>query len=242
MRTANTPDTRDRRRGKLPPMSRTCRILSLLVTTACLAGCDRPQPQPEPPTPLQTARALVEARAVNDYQKIGALCRPGTAEPVVDTLAAVDALLQQNERLCEYIRQEVGPGLAGTVDQSHWGHNLDLFSTNVKLLDEHIDGDMATVSFMVNNQLPARRTQFVRLDGRWYYDPGTAYSPELPEAFREMARGLRQVRRTLQGGPLSPQAIRERPQLLIREVASALGPGLERLPQPPPPTTQPEAP
>ncbi|MCH8316032.1 MAG: hypothetical protein IIA64_08675 [Planctomycetes bacterium] len=132
------------------------------------------------------------------------------------------------------IFDNVGPGLPRTIDQSQLAASLDIFSPYVEVLDEEVvEGTSATVSFIVDHRLPAKHTKLQKLEGRWYYDPGSVDATNLPAAFRRMARGLRQVREEIESGRLSPKALRDDPERLMNEVRVRLMPGVRMLPPPP---------
>lgn len=221
----------------------------LLLTLAVFGGaaCERPAPdaaagartaaKPER-SPRETLEQLIATRAARSYQAMDPFILPGGAHQVVNTLMAVDEFLQANRALCDYVRDEFASGLAQSIDQSHWGAHLDVFSHFVELIDEQIDADTATVSFRVDQQLPLRRARLVLIDGQWRYDPGDGYDARLPAAFQRMARGLRQVLNDLRDQRLDPATIRARPERLIEEVRVRLLPGIKMLPASP--TTQPE--
>jgi hypothetical protein len=162
---------------------------------------------------------------------------PGRTHEVVKTLMAVDDFLRMNRTLRNYVREEFAIGLSQSIDQSHWGAHLDIFSRYVELVAEHVEGETATVSFTVDGRLPVQRAHLVRTDGVWRYDPGPGYDPQLPAAFQQMARGLRQVLDDLKDGRLPADAIRADPARLIEEVRVRLVPGIKMLPAEP--TTRP---
>jgi hypothetical protein len=158
---------------------------------------------------------------------------PEHAHDVVTTLAAVDDFLSANDQLCEFVRSEVGLGVADAIDQGQLAYHLDVFSRSVELLDQSTDGDEAQVSFLVDEQLPARHAKLRRLGGRWRYDPGSGEFTKLGEAFERMAYGLQQVLDGLRRGQLSAERLRQNPQELIDEVRIRLLPGVKLLPQGP---------
>ena len=155
---------------------------------------------------------------------------------VTKTLMAVDEFLRANQDLCNYIRDQFAFGLSQSIDQSHWGAHLAIFSRYVELVDQLVDDDAATVSFTVDGRLPLQRAKLVLVDGAWLYDPGPGYDPQLPAAFQRMARGLRQVLDDLKSGRLPADKIRADPPRLIEDVRVRLLPGVKMLPTP---TTQP---
>lgn len=212
-----------------------------IAVTVALAGCSRQpdgtsqtaQGASEALSPRQTLTRMLAIHGSGEYQKLEPLVCPGRTAEIAATLSAVDDFLTANRLLCDYLRDNVGLGLAQTVDQSFLSHNLGVFSPYIELLDETIDGDTARVSFVVDEQLPAKRATLRRVDGVWRYDPGPGYDPRLPKAFHRMARGLRLVLDDLKRGRLSVEQIRDDPELLMEEVRVRLLPGVKMLPAPP---------
>ncbi len=148
---------------------------------------------------------------------------------VTSLLTAVDAFLGANRQLRTYLRDEVGFRLGEIVDYSALAKHLDIFSEHVTLYDVRIENARAFVSYTVDHQLPAREAELVRVDGTWRYDPGTGFHPELPRAFREMAKGLRRVEEDLRSGLISPDRARQDPEAFAEEVAVRLRPGVRLL-------------
>lgn len=183
-------------------------------------------------SPRQVVETLLEARSAGAYRAIESLILPERTEAVLSTLRAVDDFLLANRLLCTQVGQQIAPGLAAAIDQSHLGASLDIFSAGVRILAEHVEDERATVAFVVNDQLPVRRASLVRVGGRWLYDPGPGYDPSLPAAFVRMAQGLRQVAEDLRTGRVRAEAVRGNPQLLLDEIRLRMLPGLRMLPKP----------
>jgi hypothetical protein len=221
----------------------------VLSVTVLLGGCeDRPggQRRPtqpagaaeqrvpaEPAGPKATIERLVTLRAAGDLAAMRDLIVPQRAAELVVTLTAVDEFLAANRRLCEIVRREIGSGLAASIDQRRYAYFLDVFSPHVRVLDETLAGDRASVAYLVNEQLPARRTELVRIGGRWRYDPGAGDYEQLAAAFRRMAYGLRQTIAELESGDLAAADIRRQPELLLDDIRMRLLPGVKMLPQAP---------
>lgn len=184
--------------------------------------------------PRATIERLLALRAAGRYQEMGPLILAEQRRAVTDTLLAIDDFLAANRQLGDYVRDHVGLNLADSVDQSHLGGSLDVFSRFVELLDETIDGDTARVAFTVDGQLPVRRAVLRLTAGAWQYDPGAGYSPALPQAFIKMARGLRRLREELAAGAIPAAALRDDPERLAREVQLRLMEGVRLLAPPPP--------
>jgi hypothetical protein len=224
--------------------ARRLRLLLVGVAAVWCASCER-SPGRSPAvasataperTPLQTIEQLIAARESGRYQPISDLVVPQHASEVVRTLMAVDEFLQANEVLCDYVRDRFTLGLSESIDQSRWGAHLDVFSRYVELIDQRIDGEVATVAFTVDRRVPIQRARLVWIDDGWRYDPGPGYDPQLPAAFERMARGLRRVLDDLKSGRISAESVRSDPRSLIEEVRVRLLPGVKMLPAP---TTQP---
>jgi len=211
--------------------------VGLLVFGLASAGCDRapgPESAPAAPaaelSPRAAIQRLIAARASATYGALRELVVPGRGHEVVKTVMAVDEFLHANAALCDYVRSEFALGLAESIDQSDWGANLDIFSPRVELVDEQITGDTASVAFMVDGRLPLKHARLLRVEGRWCYDPGPGYDPQLPAAFERMARGLRQLLEDLKAGRVAADEIRAEPARLVEEVRVRLLPGIRMLP------------
>jgi hypothetical protein len=209
-------------------------VLALIAAT----GCDRGGAAPALPAATQTADAprqtlqrLIELRGQRRYADMPPLIVPEAGGPVVNTLVALDEFLDANRRLCDWVRDHVGVGVAETIDQSYLGANLGIFSPHVELLDVGIVGDGATASFTADGRLPAKIARLRRIADTWRYDPESGYSEYLPAAFRDMARGLDAVRGELERGTLSADELRDDPERLMTKLKSALRRGVGLLSQ-----------
>ena len=136
--------------------------LVLFAVVLLPLGC-----RPSPPTtaavaanvrsPTQTIEQLIDLRRGRQYERMHPLIIATQRYEVVNYLRAMDAYLIANEQLCVFVRDHIAIGLSQTIDQSGMAGNLNIFSQYVTLLDETIDGDTATLSFLVDEKLPARR-------------------------------------------------------------------------------------
>jgi hypothetical protein len=221
------------------------RLAVIVLIMAGLASCDR-QSSPagaidhksdREPSPRTVIERLISLRDRAAYQELDELIVPERGRQVAALLMAVDDFLHANDALCKYVRREFAVGLSQAIDQSHWSNNLGVFSAHVELLDEQIDGDQATVAFMVDGRLPVRRAELSLIDGHWRYEPGPGYDRRLVEAFNEMAHGLRQALSGLKAGRPAAADINSDPELLLEEIRLRLSKGAGLLPSPP--TTQP---
>jgi len=212
-------------------------VLLLAGLLGCPLGCERsaaPGSPPAVPGPQRSPRATIEElialRRSGAYQSLGELVLPGRAHEITTTLLAVDEFLHANRALCNFVRDNVTPGLAQAIDQGHWSDHLGVFSRYVELVDERIEDGRAVVSFTVDGRLPLRHAELRLVNGQWRYDPGPGYDPQLPAAFKRMARGLRLVLEDLKSGKLPVETVQAEPERLLEEVRLRLLPGVKMLP------------
>lgn len=212
-----------------------CALLAAVLATVLVGGvsCNKPPPAVAAEGPRDVVLKLRAARAAKDYAAFDRLILPGRATEVVNVLLAFDEFLAADAKLGEFLREYTNPEFAGAVSQSHLAAALDVFSRNVEVLDARVHGDTADVGFTVDGRLPPLRASMRLVDGSWRYDPGAGYSPQLPEAFSRMARGLRQMHEDLKTGRIPVDAIHNDIDRLIDEIRTRLTPGLRMLPPPP---------
>lgn len=232
---------RDGRRGApRRPGLRRCGAAGLLLAGLCTfhGGCSRAPAAADPREadaalpPREVVQRLIDLRAAARYREMAPLIVEPHQRAVCDTLLAVDDFLAANRQLCDYLREHVGPEMAHAVDQSHLSENLSIFSRYVDLLDATVNADSARVAFTIDRRLPAKHVDLRRVDGRWQYDPGAGFAPELPLAFHKMAAGLRRMREELAAGAIPVAEIRGDSQRLAREVQLRLIEGVRMLPAP----------
>ncbi len=181
-------------------------------------------------TPLDAFRALVAARASGGYRAVEQHILAERAEPVIETLSAVDEFLAANARLCDHLRRESTPGVADALDLSRLADSLEAFSRCVEPISASVRGAEASVSFQVGGNLPLKHAQFRLVDGSWRYDPGEGYDERLPAAFRRMTRGLEIALDDFTSGRIPRQTLRDDPQRVLAEVRLRLLPGIQMLP------------
>jgi hypothetical protein len=173
-------------------------------------------------------------RAQQQYGEIPALILAPHGDGVVAFLRGVDDFLTANRRLCDWLRDHAGVGLAQIIDQSYVaddlavyaGDDLGVFSRNAELLDQATLGGLATVTYTVENRLPAKTVRLRNIDGQWRYDPGGACPAELPAAFHDMARALESLLAELENGQLGKVPLHENPELLMEKVKARLRHGV----------------
>lgn len=204
------------------------------ILFALAAGCDRGPSasiaRTSDESPLDVARRLIEFRRQRQYEQLYSCIIRAEQHHVVKFLMAVDEFIAANKRLCDYVRENISVALADAIDYAHLAGNLDLFSDHVELLDQRVEGEKATVTFLVDNALPARRTVMRREDGVWRYDPGRSDASVAAPAIMEMTKGVQTVLRMLNDGTLDAGAVKSRPDLLTDELRVRMLPGVRMLP------------
>jgi hypothetical protein len=178
---------------------------------------------------------LIAHHDARRYERMDPLIVAEQRNDAVSYVRAMDELLDANRMLGDFVRRHVGSGVLRSIDQSHLAGSMNIFSRDVKLLDEGIDGERAVIGFTVEGALPARRAELRRIDGAWLYDPGRGDAARMVPAVQRMAEGLRATLRELQAGKLDPAEMRRDPNKLIEAVRVRLAPGIRMLPTPPEP-------
>ncbi len=202
-----------------------------ILHSAFVAGCS-PSAPPQRPGVREAVERLRQLHAQRRYEAMADHIVGGRAAAVVQTLVAMDRLLDANRALRARVAERIGPDIAAMIDLSYLGEHLELFSPQIRIVSEHIRGDEATVVFQVGQRVPLERARFVWRDGAWKYDPGPGYDPRLPKAFLEMARGLEKLADDVRSGRLDADRVRRDPQVLVDAMQRRLEPGLRMLPEP----------
>ena len=222
---------------------RTLAGLIISISVCGNFGCSRSpaiaagSSQPAAADPRATVQRLIKLRNEQNYNELATLVIAPRGRDVVRFLLGLDEFAAANSRLCTWIRDNIGPGLSQTIDQSYVaddlavyaGDDLGVFSRNIELLDAARDGEQATVSYTATERLPARRVHLRLVGGHWRLDPQETLSAKLPAAFRDMAAALDQVRAYLQRGGIPPAELRRSPDKLMELVKNRLHRGVALL-------------
>lgn len=207
-----------------------------------LAGCEA-----RPPVtavgkaemgPREVLMALLAARERRMYAQVREHLGPEAADEVLAFVQAVDRLQDANAKLTRWLRENLGPGAAHDVDQGYLvadlrpyvGPDLAVFSTRVRVLDEaHLRDGTATVSYLVDDQLPVQRITFRQVQERWVFIPQSPGAPAFAEAFQELGTGLDLLQRELATGQLARSDLQRNPDLLLEKVRARLRRGVQLL-------------
>ena len=140
----------------------------------------------------------VVVQRVNDLRRSGRLLElqdhvvSEQRSAVHALVSATDALLNANARLQDSIIQTYGHAAAIPFDRSEASNAIGVFSSEVTVLDQRIDGDRAAVTIQVAHRVPVQEVALVLRRGRWlvHTDPPIE---ELPREVRRLAEVLEEA-------------------------------------------------
>lgn len=208
--------------------------LIAVTAAACLAGCSRRATtsdlpvklaarEPVPATPKETVERMVELRRLARYGVLRTFVEPAHASGVIDFLLAMDDVGAANAEVQAAIRKRLPSVAASNWDLSWLRNWQSLFSADVRVLDEQVDGDRARVTIRVADVMPLETIEMRREGTRWVYDPG-AGPGALPPALHRLATSLRRIAATVMTRDLTERDLRTEFRLrihpLLRRMAS----------------------
>lgn len=189
-----------------------------------------------PASPVDVAKTLRALQRERKYMQFGTHVVLGQRGLLVDTLMAIDRLLDANRRAQQRIAALHGEMVAGEFDLSGLEDHIGLFSRFVEFSGERLEGDRAVVVAQVSNRLPHEEYQFVLQDGRWLYAPSSP-NPELPGLIGSLASSVEVCARELERGDLTLEEIRSefagrvfRKVKAMRDAVSVARPATSTLP------------
>jgi len=186
-------------------------VFLVLVSAGVLtwAACDRSDLEPPPssgvpaagaPQPQVAAgqAALLPAEVVEQVHEHRISNRLGLIEPhllpdqrayVIELIQSIDQLLRANDVLKEAVTEHFGPASAEGFDRSQIVNAIGVFSHDVEVLDEVVEGDRASVTIQVAGRVPLEQVRFVRRDGRWMIQTDPPI-PGVADEVRRLAKAL----------------------------------------------------
>jgi hypothetical protein len=143
-------------------------------------------------SPSQTIEHIRQCRRDGRLIEIEAFLLPDQRAAVLDHLMAVDDVVTAHRSLNQLIRERIGVGSASTFDADALANIVGVFSRDLEVVDETIDGDRATVTICVAGRLPLDRVEMLRREERWVIrtDPPV---PALTDELRKLAQAARRV-------------------------------------------------
>lgn len=137
-------------------------------------------------TPIQTVQHMRHLHEQSAVDALTVFIQPDQREDVLAQLAAIDRLTMAYRNLNELLLERVGPGTASLVRADEIANLAGVFSADVEIVEERVEGDYAWVKYSVAGRVPLEEAQFVRGAGRWRLRTEPPV-PELTEQLRKLA-------------------------------------------------------
>jgi len=163
-------------------------------------------------SPSQTLLRARELRQRNAYGELGRYLIPEQRSAVVRHLQAVDRLVVAHESLNQLIAERIGIGSATLIDPTALGNIAGVFSADVEIVDENVQGDRAVVTISVAGRLPLENVSLTRVNGQWLLgtDPPV---PDLSAQIHKLADAADRVAQVLRSRPMTSQEVRHELEL-----------------------------
>ncbi|MFQ5413585.1 MAG: hypothetical protein ACE5E6_03915 [Phycisphaerae bacterium] len=148
-------------------------------------------------SPTQTVAHVNALRRSGRYRAIEPFLLDEQRPHIIALIQSVDRLLTANGVLQAAITDRLGPASAQPFDRASVGDIIGVFSMNLRVHDERIDGDTAVVTIEVGGRLPLDEVTLRRRDRRWVIEtdpPRPAVTAELfrlADVLTDVARDVR---------------------------------------------------
>ncbi len=180
-------------------------------------------------SPMETVRRVREYRLSGRLGLLEADLIPEQRTSVVGLIQSVDRLLWANGVLQAAVTSHLGPATARAFDRTEAANAIGVFSRDVDLLDERVEGDRAVVTVQVAGRVPLEEVNLVRRDDRWLIQTDPPI-PGVAEALNNLAQVLVDTARLLDDGNMSAGELQR--ELALRE--ASIGRRLDNLMSEPP--------
>lgn len=167
-------------------------------------------------SPIDTVRRVREYRLAGRLGLIAEYLVPDQRQHVVELIHAVDRLLWANQVLQAAVTSHFGPASAHGFDRSQAGNAIGVFSQDVDILDERIDGETAGVGIQVAGRVPLDEVKLVRREGRWLIQTDPPI-PGVADELRRLANMLADTARMLDRRAMTPIELKK--ELDLREAS-----------------------
>ncbi len=135
-------------------------------------------------TPSDTVCRVHELRTSGKLEWLGEHLVPEQREHNLDLIHATDRLLSANRVLQAAITEHLGPATAAAFDRSRTANAIGVFSTEVEVLSQRVEGNRATVTIQVADRVPLENVHLVRDVNRWLIRT----DPPIPEVSAQMGK------------------------------------------------------
>ena len=156
----------------------------LILASFLLAACDRPMPQqahaglnettdpgasiPQHLDPMRTVEHLQHMRKQGRYSLIEPFLAKSQRAIVIAQIRAVDRLVVAGAQLRNRVREHMGVSVARSFDSySQLGNIVGVFSEDVSVVGQRVDGDRAEIRYSVAGRLPLKTIDLLRREGLW---------------------------------------------------------------------------
>lgn len=170
----------------------------------------------EGPSPIEVVRLVHEQRVAGGLGLVGHHVVPERRSHVLGLLQAMDRLLWANQVLQAAVVSRFGRATARVFDRSRAANAIGVFSHDVEVLDQQVDGDNAVVTIQIAGRVPLDEVKLVRREHRWLIQtdpPITGVADEL----HRLAEVLVDAARMLDKTAMTPVELKK--ELDLREAA-----------------------
>jgi len=162
-----------------------CLIVAAATFGAVLGSCGKSGDDPKPPdvsalhtgppdavqdstlSPLKAVARMREYRRMGRISLVERSTVPERRAAVGELLHTADRLERAGEALHEAVRKHLGLASAEMFDYSQVANIIGVFSRDVELIDQRIEGDTAVVTIQVAGRVPLDEVRLVLREGNW---------------------------------------------------------------------------
>lgn len=181
-------------------------------------------------SPIEVVRRVHEYRLAGRLGLVAQHVLPDQRPHVLQLIRAVDRLLQANQALQAAVTNHIGPASAEGFDRSQVANIIGVFSNEVEILDQRLDGEVAVVTVQVARRVPLDEVTLVRLEDRWLIQTDPPI-PGVADELRRLAEVLLDAARMLDKQAMTPIELKK--ELDLRE--ASIGRRITALTRKPPP-------
>jgi hypothetical protein len=156
-----------------------------------------PQPDPFELSPLETAKRVHQLRLAGDFAALERHLVPEQRSQNIELIQSVDQLIVACEVLEGAVRERFGNVMAEAFADPGIANIIGVFSSDVEVIAEEVEGDRAVVNVQVAGRLPLEQIELVPSSEGWQIltDPpviGVAAELRgLADAMNDAARRIR---------------------------------------------------
>ncbi|UCC30652.1 MAG: hypothetical protein JSU86_20960, partial [Phycisphaerales bacterium] len=173
-------------------------------------------PSDEPLSPIETIRRVHQYRLAGQLGRIRPHLVPDQRFAVVELIQAIDRLEWANEALQAVVTEHIGRASASAFDRSQVANIIGVFSKDVEVIAERVEGERAVVTIQVGRKVPLDEVDLTRHEGRWLIQTDTPI-PGVAAELRKLADVLLDGARRLEKERLT--AVQLAREIEVREAA-----------------------